>query len=297
MSYNISERKKACWEKGSELMKKAESGQLNHEAIHVLDNLELYFRVCDDAPNFIAPHWHGSIEIIYVRGGRMEVSEESRHTILDSGDFILINSKSVHSTHWNERLGWYLLQIPQTFIEKYAPEAKGLEFFPEREKNPEAFSELQRILEGLPLVYSQEGGFTSLLFLSEILRLLHILCRYFSESSQSEGRKSLERLEPILDFIKKHYAEPISLSDAAKKAGLNNEYFCRFFKKNMGVTFLEYLNSVRLEHIYNDLLKTDKTLTELLSLHGFTNYKLFSRLFKKSYGASPSEIRSRRIKL
>ena len=56
-------------------------------------------------------------------------------------------------------------------------------------------------------------------------------------------------------------------------------YFCRFFKKCMGVTFLEYQNELRLSYIYRDLITTEDSVRDILERHGFTNYKLFRRMF------------------
>ena len=63
-------------------------------------------------------------------------------------------------------------------------------------------------------------------------------------------------------------------------------YFCRFFKKCMGVTFLEYQNELRLSYIYRDLITTEDSVRDILERHGFTNYKLFRRCLENS-----SEIR------
>ena len=54
------------------------------------------------------------------------------------------------------------------------------------------------------------------------------------------------------------------------------------------MTFLEYVNSIRLSHIHQDLLNTNYSISELLERHGFTNYKLFSKMFRDTYGCSPS---------
>ena len=49
---------------------------------------------------------------------------------------------------------------------------------------------------------------------------------------------NIERLGEICDFVEHHYKEEITLQDAADELGLNREYFCRFFAKNMGISFL-----------------------------------------------------------
>ena len=59
----------------------------------------------------------------------------------------------------------------------------------------------------------------------------------------------------------------------------------------MGLTFLEYQNEVRLSHIYEDLLSTNDTLQQILERHGFTNYKLFRRVFAEHFHATPLQVR------
>ena len=57
------------------------------------------------------------------------------------------------------------------------------------------------------------------------------------------------------------------------------------------MTFLEFVNQVRFSHICEDIIRTDTSITDLLDRHGFTNYKLFRRLFHEKYGCTPSEKR------
>lgn len=59
----------------------------------------------------------------------------------------------------------------------------------------------------------------------------------------------------------------------------------------MGKTFLEYLNEIRLSHIYEDLVSTDLALKTILENNGFTNYKLFRQLFYNNFHTTPGEYR------
>ncbi len=66
----------------------------------------------------------------------------------------------------------------------------------------------------------------------------------------------------------------------------------------MGVTFLEYVNQVRINHIHEELLATEDSITDILEHNGFTNYKVFSRMFKAQFGMTPRELRNaRKIKM
>lgn len=85
---------------------------------------------------------------------------------------------------------------------------------------------------------------------------------------------------------------PVPLSEIADVAMLQAKYFCRFFKKCMGVTFLEYQNEIRLSRIYDDIINTDDQISHILERHGFTNYKLFRRMFRERFGCTPTELRN-----
>lgn len=109
-------------------------------------------------------------------------------------------------------------------------------------------------------------------------------------SNQSQRNKDRARLDTILDYIAQNYRH-ISIEEIAGIAYLQPGYFCRFFKKCMGITFLEYQNELRLSFIYQDIISTDDSIKDILERHGFTNYKLFRRMFFEHFKASPTEVR------
>lgn len=81
------------------------------------------------------------------------------------------------------------------------------------------------------------------------------------------------------------------MQTAADVIGFNKDYFCRFFKQYLGVSFVKYLNHVKMDHIYHDLIETDEEILQILEKHGFENQKLFYKMFRDSYGCSPREFR------
>ncbi len=50
-------------------------------------------------------------------------------------------------------------------------------------------------------------------------------------------------------------------------------------------------NDIRISHIYQDLVSTNDKISVILERHGFTNYKLFRKVFYKHFGATPTEVR------
>ena len=103
------------------------------------------------------------------------------------------------------------------------------------------------------------------------------------------------RITRVMDWIRSHYQENLTLDAAASLLAVSREYFCRLFKKYTGQTFLEYLNDVRTMHLSKDLLTCDDTITSLMEKHGLTNYKVFLRTFRKLYGTSPQRFRQAAI--
>jgi AraC-like DNA-binding protein len=128
-----------------------------------------------------------------------------------------------------------------------------------------------------------------------ILLIYGHLLQHFSTTSipsaTAGNELSKNRLREVISYVQDHYSEPVALQDVADLLGLNREYFCRFFKKHMGIPFLQYLMEVRLSHMYHDLTVTDKPISVLMEENGLYNQKLCNRAFKKLYGCTPSAVR------
>lgn len=129
-----------------------------------------------------------------------------------------------------------------------------------------------------------------------VLLMLADLIRYFSTHSLPEtvsnATRSTDTLREIISYVNEHYTEKISIEEVADHVGFSREYFCRFFKQHMSITFLRYLNEVRISHAGNLLMTTDLSISEVMTKSGFTNQTLFNRLFKEIYGITPRQART-----
>ena len=104
-------------------------------------------------------------------------------------------------------------------------------------------------------------------------------------------RSDMTRLEPILEYTQLHHGEDLTLEGASSAMGLNKEYFCRLFKRNMGVSYLQYLYQVRATAVCRELEISDDPISEIAERHGFRDPKMLSQHFKEIYGCTPSEKR------
>ena len=278
------------------------SREISHEIIDVPVDTNVKFRTSIDPGSYIPMHWHRAVEIIYMQEGSLDVTVESENFTIQKGDCIVINGNVLHSTKCTSPNTAILLQIPLDFMEKYIPDLGQLIFlFDFRTKDQRLQTKqtmLKTILEQLQIINDVRPDGYLLRFNSLIFELLFQLYHNFAvkilQNNTSQEKKDMDRLEPVLNYISEHYREPISLNEIAEVACLQTGYFCRFFKKKMGITFLEYQNEYRLSFIYRDLITTRDPVHVILERHGFTNYKLFRRMFLEHFGNTPTQIRKQR---
>lgn len=268
-----------------------------HEQIKTDIALPMRFEVYTTKDEYFPAHWHNSLEIIYILGGTMEVTVNDHVTKLFPNDFIIINSREAHGTHCIGSTKVFLLQLPYRFLKEHIPEYDFVRF--RDSSGPFSFpgeNQLKPIFDQMATFYADTTTEGRLRLISLLYGLLSELVSGYlirlTENDKLKSDKNFHRLSMLMDYTENHYREPLGISDAANLLHLDESYFCRFFKKYMGQTYLEYINSIRLKHICEDMVQTDLPLMDLLEKHGFLNYKVFSRLFKATYGATPHQKRA-----
>ncbi len=101
----------------------------------------------------------------------------------------------------------------------------------------------------------------------------------------------------ILKFLNKNYHQQIKLKDLSEMFYINKNYACYLFKRYTGMTYSEYLNKIRMEHAREMLVATSYTIAEISDKAGYADYFYFSKLFKKTYGLTPSQYRQKPVKI
>lgn len=115
------------------------------------------------------------------------------------------------------------------------------------------------------------------------------------ELYERRRKKSVNIISKAKQFIAQNYQRKITLGDVAAHLYLNPKYFSNIFKKEVGIGFVEYVNSVRID-VSKDLLKGNKySIGQIASKVGFSDPKHFSKLFKKKTSTTPKEYRQYHI--
>jgi AraC-like DNA-binding protein len=103
-------------------------------------------------------------------------------------------------------------------------------------------------------------------------------------------------LQALFKYISVNYSQKgIDIAFAANCIGLSRYEFCRFFKKQTNMTFITYINKVRIEQAARMLLETKLSCANIGYDCGFSNPSYFDSLFKKYYGILPVAYRRDRI--
>ena len=95
----------------------------------------------------------------------------------------------------------------------------------------------------------------------------------------------------ITGYMQEHLCEEISLSILSKEFHLNPQYVSQLFKNEIGVGFLTYLTNVRLEKAKKLLVSTSLSIAKVAEQCGYSDYRVFTKVFKKMEGITPSQFR------
>ncbi len=111
-------------------------------------------------------------------------------------------------------------------------------------------------------------------------------------NTQADSEKREERvISSITRYMQEHLSEEISLSVLAEEFHLNPQYISQLFKNEIGVGFLAYLTNIRIEKAKKLLLSTSLSVTEISESTGYGDYRVFTKVFKKTEGITPSQFR------
>lgn len=110
-------------------------------------------------------------------------------------------------------------------------------------------------------------------------------------TSEEDSPQEERTIQGITRFLQEHLAEEVSLSVLAEEFHLNPQYISQLFKSEIGVNFLAYLTNIRMEHAKKLLLTTSLSIAEVSEQSGYGDYRVFTKVFKKTEGVTPSQYR------
>ena len=253
----------------------------------------------------IEPHYHDFIEFVYVYSGKCVHSIDGKYYPLCRGDLAIINYNQKHSIIGESGSEYYDILIKPQFISEQingAQDMYALLDIPQYEdfkkcinKNHcvsnfsmEERAKIQSIIFLLENELSKRKVGYELVIHSGINLLLALVFRKLSFQTITCNNSASKK---ILDYIKEHCHERLSLETLSSRCHYNPSYFSRMFKKQTGLTFTQYLKKVRIERACELLTTTNDKVKNICLKVGYSNQTKFFHDFRKITNTSPFKYR------
>ena len=279
----------------------------NSEVVHYeRQGLPLYIRTADleqFTGKRAACHWHDDLEWIHILDGTMNYSVNGRKLPLKVGDSLLVNGRQMHYGYGEGGCRFLCILFHpslfgdnQVLRQEYVrpvlenPALEYLYFDGEEEEGRKTGKALRRMAEfkeAGEMAYEMDViGWMCLLW-AEILRKTEVgggVC----PAGEREDRAAQKEM---VSFICRHYGEPLSMEAIAAAGHVSRSKCCQIFRKYVGQSPVEFLNAYRLKVGRNLLRDTERNVTEIATVCGFSHLSYFSRQFAAAYGRTPREYR------
>lgn len=147
-----------------------------------------------------------------------------------------------------------------------------------------------------PLIISLEHavGFNRIMLLWQCLSIIAGRKEYELLSTQNMANmqtRQQARVDKIFHYTIEHFAEGITLEDIAAHVNMSIPAFCLYFRKHTKKTYIEFLNEVRIGKACQQLIDSQKTISEIAYDCGYNTLANFNKQFLKIRKVQPSHYR------
>lgn len=244
------------------------------------------------------PHRHRRIEINYVKKGACSMIFGDERIVFKENEMMIIFPFVEHTFIPHEN-GVTLMQLefmPDLFYAIVEKEATG-NFLFSRELLTNG-KKVVKIINNVRITRAVHRIIDELMHKKEYYDLLVVM--YYAELQLLISRYMVHTffgthegpLSKALSIIHQSFNQNVSISDIAKEGGISERYLRKLFSTKMGVSALEYLNSIKINKAKELLTNTDHSVKEVAFQVGFNSTDHFARVFKQFVGTSPRRFQS-----
>jgi AraC-like DNA-binding protein len=256
-------------------------------------------------------HYHPEIELIYFIEGRTSAVIGECFQEFEEGDLVLLGANFPHVLQESKEFirlhpeiapFGLIIQFTDTFLGvdfMQKPELKPIQSLLYRAKrgikfHTKSVNEVSHALDQMPNLNDTR----------KLILLLDVLVKlaestdydyltpkdYFYDHTQDE-----DRMVRVNEYVYKHFADKITISDVAKVANMTESSFCRYFKSRTLKHFTRFLNEVRVSHACK-VLRNGQSVTDAFFESGFNNQSYFNQQFKKILKMTPKDYQNWKLK-
>ena len=256
---------------------------------------------------FDAPyHFHDEYELTYIVNGNGKRYVGSHMENFTRGDLVLLGACLPHC--WKLEAGGTYHEEASAIVVQFSANFLGDDFFSKDEMhgikkmlqssacgvrfNAVTRSAVSHMISSLP---EEKNNFRMLISLLEILQRLALSNEYTlldqQRSVAQQSRAEQERINPVFAYLVENFRGDVSLDEASCIAHMTPNAFCKYFKKITRKTFMETVIEYRLNYATQQLVQTDKPVSEISFDSGFGDVSHFYKMFKHKMNQSPLNYR------
>lgn len=247
-------------------------------------------------------HWHEEIQFVRIIKGEALFKINGDCISVGEGDGLFINSGCLHSAEeLNQSNGRYVcLNVSPHFIvnpELYGSyihpyiRATNLPFLHLDSNELWARTILDAILKLKKLIQQKSSLFEIEITVQLALIWKNLIINGFNLEYDPLELQKDERMKQMLNWIHHHFSEKIRLEDIAKAGQLSRSECCRYFKRVLNTTPMNYVTNYRIQKSLVLLKQTDARVTEVAYQVGFNSTSYFIDQFKKIRAMTPLEYK------
>ena len=246
-------------------------------------------------------NWHGGTEIFILLKGRVEMSCNDETFTMEPLDVVVISPQVGHSTlALEEDVVAFVVHVGNEFYQQYDSDFGTYQFVlrsDDSTRHNEFFTTLRHhAAMTMLLMIKGESPIHRMWIEHHYLALAGDVFREFDPIKKVHENARPGDIKPasfdnMIAYIDEHYDQKIELEDIAKIGGYNVAYTSQFFKRQMVISFVEYVLRLRIRDATVRLVNTDEAVARIASDCGFADVKAFNVAFKKYFNMTPTEYR------
>ncbi|WP_339319511.1 AraC family transcriptional regulator [Paenibacillus sp. FSL R10-2734] len=151
------------------------------------------------------------------------------------------------------------------------------------------FDKFLNLLHSMHREFINKGHRYEILIMGQLIQALAMLQRY--ECDDSLVSTPVTNMDNAIQYINEHFAMNITVQQVAERSFMSASHFQRLFKKTTGVTFMQYLQNIRIQRCCELLKSTEISIQEAANQVGYQDMKFFHALFRKKTGVTPRQYR------
>lgn len=240
--------------------------------------------------NTLQSHYHAFYELFYLEEGKRSVVIDERSYDLEPGDFVIYQPYTMHRSFSAKNVSFSRIVLyfrpqclPQDLQTELNNKVEPFALVSEQDK-----SGIKAQIQALMVEQEQHNKF-QLEALYSRLKLL-IITALRAEYKTPKPRNE-PKMTAIIAYIQHHYFDPtLNLDDLAERFFISKSYLCREFKRFSSLSFVSYLNKIRVLHAQRLFVESDKSITDIASEVGFGSLTNFERVFAQHTQSTPKRM-------